>query len=80
MRQDVLASVLHRAIADVAEYLEANGSSEQWGFEDGGTSLEICSELLNQCRQDEAWTVLEQRYDAVGGCVYCPDDSEWEVA
>lgn len=80
MKVNVLASTLHRAIADVAEYLESNASPEQWGFEDGGTTLEVCGELLAQCRQDEAWTVLEQRYDAVGGCVYCPDDSEWEVA
>jgi hypothetical protein len=80
MRQDVLASVLHRAIADVAEYLEANGSSEQWGFEDGGTTLEICTELLGQCRQDETWTQLEARYEQVNGSIYSPDENEWVVA
>jgi hypothetical protein len=80
MRTNVLASTLYRTIADVAAYLEANASPEQWGFEDGGTSLEICSELLHQCRQDETWTQLEERYESVGACVYSPDDNEWEVA
>jgi hypothetical protein len=80
MRLDVLASTLHRAIADVAEFLENHASPEQWGFEDGGTTLEICSELLEQCRQDETWQAIEQRYNQVNGSIYSPDDNEWEVA
>ncbi len=80
MRLDVLASVLYRTIADLAAYLEAADSPEQWGFLDGGTTLEICSELLNQCRQDDAWTQLESQYDEVGGCIYCPDSDDYDLA
>ncbi len=80
MRQDVLASTLHRAIADVAAFLEATASPEQWTLMDGGYSLEICSELLKQCRQDENWQQLEQRYDELGCCVYCPDSDDYDLA
>jgi hypothetical protein len=82
---DVPASTLHRTIADVAEFLERytavdNEASTQWGFLDNGETLEICHRLLEEFRQCEAWTALEQRYEAVGGNIYCPDDNEWEVA
>jgi hypothetical protein len=42
--------------------------------------LEICSELLGQCRQDENWQQLEQRYDELGCCVYCPDSDDYDLA
>ncbi|HEY9672033.1 MAG TPA: hypothetical protein V6D11_11345 [Waterburya sp.] len=77
---EVLASTLHRAIADVAEFLEGNAVADQWGFLDSGQTLEIYSSVLEDCRQQEAWTALEQRYEAVGGNIYCPDDTSWEVA
>jgi negative regulator of sigma E activity len=79
-RLDVLASVLYRTIVDIAQYLETTASPEQWSLMDGGETLEICSELLGQCRQDENWQQLEQRYDAVGGCIYCPDSSDYDLA
>jgi hypothetical protein len=80
MRTNVLTSTLHRTIADVAAFLEAASSPEQWGFLDGGTTLEICSELLEQCQQDENWQQLKQRYDEVGGCIYCPDSDDYDLA
>lgn len=80
MRQDVLASTLYHTVGDVAQFLEATASPEQWSFLDGGTTLEICSELLTQCRQDNAWTQLEERYEAVGGCIYCPDSDDYDLA
>lgn len=84
-RVNVPASTLYRAIADVAEFLERytavdNEASTQWGFLDNGETLEICKRLLEEFRQCEAWAALEQRYEAVGGNIYCPDDNEWEVA
>ena len=77
---EVPASTLHRTIADVAEFLESNALSDQWGFLDNGETLEIYSSALEDCRQCEGWTALEQRYEAVGGNIYSPDDNEWEVA
>lgn len=79
-RRSVSASTLHRTIADVAEFLESNALSDQWGFLDNGETLEICKRLLEEFRQCEGWTALEQRYEAVGGNIYSPDDNEWEVA
>lgn len=79
-RLNVSTSTLHRAIADVAEFLEANADPKLWGFLDGGTTLEIYTEPLKRCRQSATWTALEQRYEAVGGSIYSPDDNEWEVA
>jgi hypothetical protein len=76
----VLASTLHRAIADVAEFLESNADQTQWGFLDNGETLEIYLSQLENCRQQATWIALEQRYEAVGGNIYCPDDNEWEVA
>jgi hypothetical protein len=43
-------------------------------------ALEICHILLEEFRQCEGWTALEQRYEAVGGNIYSPDDNEWEEA
>lgn len=85
LRINVPASTLHRAIADLAEYLERYTAvdieaSNQWGFLDNGETLEISVRLLNEFRQSDAWTALEQRYEAVGGNIYCPDENEWEVA
>jgi hypothetical protein len=80
MRLDVLASTLHHTVGDVAQFLEANGSPEQWAFMDGGNTLEICSELLEQCRQDAAWAQLEQRYAELGCCIYCPDSDDYDLA
>lgn len=82
---NVPASTLHRVIADVAEYLERYTAvdieaSSQWGFLDNGETLEISVALLNEFRQGEAWGALEARYESVGGNIYSPDDTEWEVA
>ena len=82
---EVSASTLHRTIADVAEFLERytavdNEASTQWGFLDNGETLEISFGLLNEFRLNATWTALEQRYEAVGGNIYSPDDNEWEVA
>lgn len=77
---DISTSALHRVIAITAEYLEDNLSPELFSFMDGGTTLEICSEALSQCRQSCEWQQLEQGYEAAGGSIYCPDDNEWEVA
>jgi len=76
----VPASTLHRTIADVAEFLETYADPTQWGFLDNGETLEIYSSQLENCRQNATWIALEQRYEAVGGNIYCPDDNEWEVA
>jgi len=81
----VPASTLHRTLADVAEILEQyttvdNAAVTQWGLLDNGETLEIYHRLLEECRQCQAWAVLEQRYEAVGGNIYCLDDNEWEVA
>jgi hypothetical protein len=80
MRLDVLASTLHHTVGDVAQFLETTASPEQWSFLDGGNTLEICSELLTQCRQMDDWTQLEQRYADVGGCIYCPDSDDYDLA
>lgn len=80
MSVNVPASTLHRTIADVAEYLEVNADANEWGFLDNGETLEIYTATLECCRQNAAWTALEQRYEAVGGNIYSPDDNEWEVA
>jgi hypothetical protein len=82
---EVSASTLHRTIADVAEFLERytavdNAAATQWGFLDNGETLEICHILLEEFRQCKGWTALEQRYEAVGGNIYSPDENEWEVA
>lgn len=79
-RVNVTASTLHRTVADVAEFLEANVDPKLWGCLDGGTTLEIYSEPLKRCRQAATWNALEARYEAVGGSIYSPDDNEWEVA
>jgi hypothetical protein len=79
-RINVSASTLHRTIADVAEFLEANVDANLWGFLDNGETLEIYTAALESCRRDAAWTALEQRYESVGGNIYSPDDTEWEVA
>jgi hypothetical protein len=76
----VNVSTLHRAIAEVAEFLEDDFSPELFSFMDGGTTLKICSEALSQSRLNPCWQALEQKYKAVGGSIYCPDDNEWEVA
>ena len=80
MKINVPASTLHRTIADVAEYLEVNADVNLWGFLDNGETLEIYTAALNECRQSPTWVALEQRYESVGGNIYCPDDTEWEVA
>jgi hypothetical protein len=80
MSVNVPASTLHRTIADVAEFLESNADANLWGFLDNGETLEIYTAALESCRHHAAWTALEQRYEAVGGNIYCPDDNEWEVA
>jgi hypothetical protein len=82
---EVSASTLHRTIADVAEFLERytavdNAAATQWGFLDNGETLEICHRLREEFRLNAAWIALEQRYEAVGGNIYSPDENEWEVA
>ncbi|MBD2016171.1 hypothetical protein H6F96_19630 [Microcoleus sp. FACHB-53] len=81
---NVPASTLHRAIADLAEFLERytsvdNEASTQWDFLDNGETLEISVVLLNEFRQSDAWNALEARYEGVGGNIYSPDDNEWEA-
>ncbi len=80
MRVNVPASTLHRAIASVAEYLEDEFSPELFSFIDGGTTLEIMSEALNQVSVSDEWQRLVRAYENAGGSVYCPDDNSWEVA
>lgn len=80
MRDYVPASTLHRAIAAIAEYLEAEFSPELFSFMDGGTTLDVCSEALSQCRQDPHWQALAQNYESLGGSISCPDSDDWEVA
>lgn len=85
MHVNVSTSTLHRVIADVAEYLERytavdTEASTLWGFLDNGETLEISVRLLKEFRLNDAWTLLEQRYESVGGNIYSPDDNEWQVA
>jgi hypothetical protein len=80
MRVDVPASTLHRVIADLAEYLENEFSPELFSFMDGGTTLDICSEALSQCKLDPHWQALAREYESCGGSISCSDDNEWEVA
>ncbi|WP_081594753.1 hypothetical protein [Allocoleopsis franciscana] len=77
---NVPASTLHRAIAAIAEYLENEFSTELFSFMDGGTTLDICSIALAQCRQDPHWQTLAREYESLGGSISCNDDNEWEVA
>lgn len=79
-RINVPASTLHKAIAAIAEYLEDEFSAELFSFMDGGTTLDICSEALSQCRLDPCWQALAQNYESLGGSISCSDDNEWEVA
>lgn len=73
MRTQVKDSQLHFAIANMAQFLESFASKEDYGFLDGGESLEISSALLAQCRESEEWHPLEQTYQQVNGNIYCPD-------
>lgn len=77
---NVPVSTLHKAIASVAKYLEDELSPELFSFMDGGTTLDICSEALSQCRQDPHWQALEQNYESIGGSISSSDSDEWEVA
>lgn len=79
-RVNVPASTLHKAIAAVAEYLEGEFSPELFSFMDGGTTLEIMAEALNQVSFSDNWQRLVTDYENAGGTIYCPDDNEWEVA
>ncbi len=79
-RINVPASTLHRAIAAIAEYLEDQFPPEMFSFMDGGTTVDVCSEALSQCRLDPHWQTLAQTYESLGGSISCPDDNEWEVA
>ena len=76
-RINVPASMQHKAIA---EYLEDKFSPELFSFMDGGTTLDLSAEALNQCRQDPHWQALARHYESSGGSISCPDDNEWEVA
>lgn len=76
----VSVSSLHRAISQLAEYLFDNLSPELFSFMDGGSTVLICSQALAQCRQSSEWQPLEQSYEQVGGCIYFPDEIEWEAA
>jgi len=77
---NVPASTLHKAIAAVAEYLEDQFSPELFAFMDGGTTLDLSSEALSQCRLDPHWHALAREYESLGGSISCPDSNEWEVA
>jgi hypothetical protein len=81
MKINVPASQQHKAIAAIAEYLEDEFSSELFSFMDGGTTLDICSEALAQCRQNPHWQTLAQTYESNGGSISSSDaDDDWEVA
>jgi len=47
---------------------------------DGGTTLDLSAEALNQCCEDPHWQALARDYESSGGSISCPDDNEWEVA
>ena len=79
-RINVPASMQHRALAAIAEYLEHEFSPELFSFMDGGTTLNICSEALSKCQSDPRWQALAREYESLGGSISCPDDNEWEVA
>ena len=78
-RINVPASTLHKAIAAIAEYLEDEFSSELFSFMDGGTTLDVCSEALSQCKSDPRWQTLAREYETLGGSISSSDDNEWEV-
>jgi hypothetical protein len=63
----------YRTVSDVLEFLEEHVSAESYTLMDGGATLEICSETLAQCRQDEQWQQLEKRYSQIGGAI-CTQD------
>jgi len=79
-RINVPASMQHKAIAAIAEYLEDEFSPELFSFMDGGLTLDICSEALSQCQADPRWQALAREYEANGGSISSSDDNEWEVA
>lgn len=79
-RINVPASTLHKAIAAVAEYLEDEFSPELFSFMDGGTTLDLSSEVLSQSQSDLHWQALAREYESLGGSISCPDSNEWEVA
>jgi hypothetical protein len=80
MRLDILTSTLHHTVGDLAQFLEAAEMPEQWSFLDGGTTLEICFELLDNCRQHEEWLSLEKRYTELNCCIFCPDSDDYDLA
>jgi glutathione S-transferase len=69
----VLTSTLHQAIAAIAEYLEDEFAPELFTFRDGGTTLEIYAEALNQISFSNEWQRLVTDYEHAGGTVYCSD-------
>jgi hypothetical protein len=66
-------SQLYQTLADMARFLEANAKKTDYGFVDGGESLEIRKDLLSQCRSNPDWLILEKRYEQVNGHIYSPD-------
>jgi hypothetical protein len=82
--KEVLASDFYQTLADMARFLESvlENDEDYFAFGDEGTTLEISSGLLEQCRVNSEWQALEQRYELVGGNLLPPDedlDCEWEV-
>lgn len=74
-------SVTHRAISQIAYYLERNSLSViAFDFMDGGLTLDIHSQLLSEYRKRQAWQELENEYLAVGGNIFSSDEETWEVS
>ncbi|HEY9606763.1 MAG TPA: hypothetical protein V6C85_34460 [Allocoleopsis sp.] len=70
--REVLASDLYQTLADIARFLESALENEKdyFVFGDEGSTLQISSALLEQCRSTPEWQELEQRYQHVGGVVH----------
>ena len=74
-----MTSDTHRAIADIAYYLEQRCEEDSFNFMDGGLTLDVKSLTLAECRQNHCWEQLERNYFTVGGCISCPDEDFWEA-
>jgi hypothetical protein len=56
----------------MARFLEALATKTDYGFVDGGESLEISQPAMT-CRSNPDWLILEKRYEQVNGHIYSPD-------
>lgn len=83
MTEQILASTFYEFLAYMAVHLEAQQESKEdcFAFCDDGKTLQISLSLREHLRLAGNWPELVERYEQLGGNVWCYDEpTEWEVA